>query len=47
MAGKGDFDGSMVAEAWAKGEHDKIAAYCRDDVETVRAIYRKFEQVGY
>lgn len=47
LAGKGDFDGSMVAEAWAKGEHDKIAAYCRDDVETVRAIYRKFEQVGY
>lgn len=47
LAGKGDFDGSMVAEAWAKGEHDKIAAYCRDDVETVRAIYHKFEQVGY
>ena len=47
LAGNGDFDGSMVAEAWAKGEHDKIAAYCRDDVETVRAIYRKFEQVGY
>jgi len=47
LAGKGDFDGSMVAEAWAKGEHDKIAAYCRDDVETVRAIYRKFEAVGY
>ena len=47
LAGKGDFDGSMVAEAWAKGEHAKIAAYCRDDVETVRAIHRKFEQVGY
>ena len=47
LAGKGDFDGSMVAEAWANGEHAKIAAYCRDDVETVRAIHRKFEQVGY
>lgn len=47
LAGKGDFDGSMVAEAWAKGEHDKIASYCRNDVETVRAIYRKFEAVGY
>jgi 3'-5' exonuclease len=47
LAGKGDFDGSMVAEAWANGEHEKIAAYCRDDVETVRAIYRRFEAVGY
>jgi len=47
LAGKGDFDGSMVAEAWANGEHEKIAAYCRSDVETVRAIYRKFEAVGY
>ena len=47
LASKGDFDGSMVAEAWAKGEHAKIAEYCRNDVETVRAIYRKFEQVGY
>ena len=47
LAGKGDFDGSMVADAWANGEHDKIAAYCRDDVETVRAIYRRFQAVGY
>jgi hypothetical protein len=47
LAGKGDFDGSMVAEAWAKGEHAKIADYCRSDVETVRAIYRKFQAVGY
>lgn len=47
MNGKGDFDGSMVAEAWANGEHDKIAAYCRSDVETVRSIYRRFEAVGY
>ena len=44
---KGDFDGSMVAEAWANGEHDKIAEYCKRDVETVRAIHRRFEAVGY
>ena len=44
---KGDFDGSMVAEAWANGEHDKIAEYCKRDVETVRAIHRRFESVGY
>lgn len=47
LAGKGDFDGSMVADAWTKGEHERIAKYCRSDVETVRAIYRKFEAVGY
>lgn len=47
IAGKGDFDGSMVADAWAAGEHDKIASYCRSDVETVRAIYRRFAAVGY
>lgn len=44
---KGDFDGSMVAEAWANGEHQKIADYCKRDVETVRAIHRRFQAVGY
>ena len=47
LESKGDFDGSQVAEAWANGEHDKIADYCRRDVETVRAIHKKFEQVGF
>lgn len=44
---KGDFDGSMVAKAWAEGEHDKIAEYCRRDVETVRAIHQRFLAVGF
>lgn len=44
---KSDFDGSMVADAWARGEHDRIASYCRGDIETVRAIHRRFEAVGY
>lgn len=47
LPGKGDFDGSMVAEAWANGEYEKIASYCLQDVETVRAIHRRFEAVGY
>ena len=42
-----DYDGSMVAKLWANGEHDKIASHCLSDVETVRAIHRKFEAVGY
>jgi len=47
LPGKGDFDGSMVAAAWAAGEHEKIATYCRADVETVRSIHARFEAVGY
>lgn len=47
IEGKGDFDGSMVAKAWADGEHQKIADYCERDVEAVRAVYRKFEAVGF
>lgn len=44
---KGDFDGSMVAAAWAAGEHERIAEYCKRDVETVRAIHKRFEAVGW
>jgi len=44
---KSDFDGSQVADAWARGEHGKISEYCRNDVETVRAIHRRFVAVGY
>jgi 3'-5' exonuclease len=47
LEGKGDFDGSMVAAAWAAGEHEKIADYCKRDVEAVRAIHKRFEAVGY
>lgn len=44
---KDGFDGSMVAKAWANGEHERIAEYCRADVETVRSIYARFQAVGY
>lgn len=46
IPGKDGFDGSMVAEAWANGEHDRIADYCRDDVLRVRQVWRKFEAAG-
>lgn len=42
IEGKGDFDGSMVAEAWARGEHEKIMEYCPDDVRQVREIHKRF-----
>ena len=45
--GKGGFDGSMVADAWANGEYATIAAYCMDDVKRVRSIFHKFEAAGY
>lgn len=47
LPGKTDFDGSMVAAAWAAGEHERIATYCMADVETVREIHRRFEAVGF
>lgn len=47
LAGKGDFDGSMVAAAWLAGEHATIARYCMSDVETVRAIHKRFVAVGF
>lgn len=46
IPGKDDFDGSMVADAWAAGEHGKVAAYCRADVERVRLIHQKM-QIAY
>jgi 3'-5' exonuclease len=46
IEGKGDFDGSMVAEAWANGEYQKVAEYCADDVERVRKINKRILAVG-
>ena len=47
IEGKGSFDGSMVAEAWANGEHDKISEYCKDDVHRTREIHKRFLVAGY
>ena len=45
--GKDGFDGSQVAEAWARGECDRIAEYCADDVSRVRSIHQRFMQAGW
>lgn len=47
IEGKQGFDGSMVAKAWADGEHDKIAEYCRDDVWRTREIHKRFILAGF
>lgn len=41
MDGKGDIDGSQIGDLWAAGEYEKIAAYCRADVERTREIHRR------
>lgn len=43
IPGKGDIDGSIVGELWANGEYERIAAYCRADVESTREIHRKMQ----
>jgi hypothetical protein len=41
LPGKGDVDGSMVAQMFADGKFAEIADYCRQDVERTRSIHRK------
>lgn len=40
IAGKGDFDGSMVAETWPI-DPQKVIDYCKDDVIRTQAIYNR------
>lgn len=40
IPGKGDFDGSMVADTWTK-DPQKVIDYCKDDVRKVRAVHRR------
>lgn len=47
IVGKDGFDGSMVADAWAEGQHETIARYCDDDVRRTRAIHQKFLEAGF
>jgi len=46
IPGKQGFSGADVAGAWERGEYQRIADYCRDDVERVRAVHRKFQIVN-
>lgn len=45
---KGEVNGSMVAQLYRDGEIEKIAEYCKRDVEAVRACYRRlsFQEVA-
>ena len=40
ISGKGDVDGSMVAEMWANGKQQEVVDYCiKGDVPTLREIH--------
>jgi len=41
LEGKGDVDGSMVAQMFADGKHEAISQYCKNDVAKTREIHRK------
>ena len=41
IPGKGDMDGSKVCDAVKNGEIDKVAEYCRDDVDKLRQIHKR------
>jgi predicted PolB exonuclease-like 3'-5' exonuclease len=40
IAGKGDMDGSMVAETW-ETDPKKVISYCEDDIRRTRAMYKR------
>lgn len=40
IAGKGDFDGSMVADTWPI-DPEKVIEYCKDDVRRTREIFKR------
>ena len=46
LEGKTGVDGSMVAQMWADGKHDEIAAYCMDDVLLTKAIHERMMEAG-
>jgi predicted PolB exonuclease-like 3'-5' exonuclease len=46
IEGKGDMDGSMIAQMWKDGKHQEIADYCMDDVQKVKQIHEKMMKAG-
>ncbi len=39
---KQDMEGSEVYDYWKEGEHEKVAEYCVQDVETLRLIHSRY-----
>ena len=45
LPGKGDVDGSQVAELWAAGEHERIRSYCLDDVAQTARLWLEWRHL--
>jgi len=45
LEGKGDIDGSMVADLW-QTDPAKVVEYCKGDVERTRAMYKRMTFTG-
>jgi predicted PolB exonuclease-like 3'-5' exonuclease len=43
---KGELDGSKVADAWAAGQYQEVADYCRADIIATRECYRRMTFAG-
>jgi len=43
IEGKGDMTGADVEVAWQRGEHERIAAYCRRDVVTTALLLVRYK----
>lgn len=41
--GKGEIDGSMIADLWAGGQYETITRYCAADVERTRQIHHRMQ----
>jgi hypothetical protein len=44
-AGKGEVDGSQVAELWAAGEHERVRRYCLDDVAQTARLWLEWRHL--
>lgn len=47
IPGKDGFDGSMVADAWAAGEYERVRNYCLSDVRRVTQVHSRFMAAGW
>ena len=44
IAGKGEFNGSMVAETWPINPQ-KVIDYCKDDITRTRLIFKRLNWI--
>ena len=45
LGGKQGINGSMVYDMFKRGEHEKIALYCKNDVSVTREVYRRIDNI--